>query len=65
MGERASILDPKLQLHLTVRARRAGTDTSAESQDGDEGTSNQHAGLSQMLAEQHITQPRQQATAHG
>jgi polyisoprenoid-binding protein YceI len=65
MGKRASIFGPQIELDLTLRARRAGTDTSAESQDGDEDTSNQPAGLSQMLAEQHITQPRQQATAHG
>ena len=30
MGKRASILYPKLQLALTVRARRAGTHTSPE-----------------------------------
>ena len=49
MSKRASIFDPKIQLDLTLHARRAGTPTSSESQDGD-GHTNHHAGLSPVLA---------------
>jgi polyisoprenoid-binding protein YceI len=43
IGKRASIFDPKIQLDLTLHARRVETHTSTESQDGDGHTNNHHA----------------------
>jgi polyisoprenoid-binding protein YceI len=50
---------PKIQLDLVVRARRAGSHTRIQRKG--EHMHNQHAGLSQQLAAQRITQRHEQA----
>ena len=50
MGKRAWIFDPKIQLDLTLHARRASTHTNPERPEGDRHTDNQHAALSRVLA---------------
>jgi hypothetical protein len=53
-GKRTSIFDPTIRLDLEVRARRVETGTRSEGQE-EVYRHNQHAGLSQQLAEQRIT----------
>jgi polyisoprenoid-binding protein YceI len=62
MGKRASILGPTIQLDLTVRARQVETQRHRRPARGEGHMHNQHAGLSQLLAEQRITQRHEQAT---
>jgi hypothetical protein len=50
MGKRAWIFDPKIQLDLTVRARRARTNIRPERPEENGHTDNQHAGRSRVLA---------------
>jgi polyisoprenoid-binding protein YceI len=50
IGKRAWIFDPKIQLDLTLHARRAETHLNTESQDGDGHTTNHRVGLSPVLA---------------
>jgi polyisoprenoid-binding protein YceI len=50
IGKWAFVFDSKIQLDLTLHARRAETNTSTEGQDGDGHTNNRHAGLSPVLA---------------
>jgi polyisoprenoid-binding protein YceI len=50
MGKRAWIVDPKIQLDLTLRARQVSTHTNPKSRKGTDTPTTPHAGSSRVLA---------------